>query len=60
MTTTVFDFTSRTIQGKACPLSTYRNKMLLIVNTASRCGSHRSTEAWSNCISAIVPRGSRF
>ena len=32
------DFTARTAQGEAQPLAQYRGHVLLIVNTASRCG----------------------
>jgi glutathione peroxidase len=34
----VYDFTVRSIDGRAVPLSIYRGKTLLIVNVASRCG----------------------
>jgi glutathione peroxidase len=36
--TTVYDFTARTIDGQEKPLSDYRGKLLVIVNTASKCG----------------------
>lgn len=36
--TTVYDFEARQIDGKKVNLSTYRGKVLLIVNTASKCG----------------------
>ena len=36
--TTVFDFTAQDIAGKDVDLSAYRGKVLLIVNTASKCG----------------------
>jgi len=36
--TTLYDFTAVDIQGKEIPLSDYRGKVLLIVNTASKCG----------------------
>jgi glutathione peroxidase len=36
--TTLYDFTAVDIQGKEIPLETYRGKVLLIVNTASKCG----------------------
>src|SRR5262245_41637067 len=34
----VLDFKATDIDGKEVPLSTYKGKVLLIVNTASRCG----------------------
>ena len=35
---TVYDFEASDIQGRSIPLSQYRGKVLLIVNTASACG----------------------
>ena len=34
----VYDFSAKTIDGADEPLSTYRGKAMLIVNTASKCG----------------------
>jgi len=34
----VYDFEANTLEGKPAPLSDYRGKVLLIVNTASQCG----------------------
>lgn len=36
--TSAYDFTATTIEGEALPLARYRGDVLLIVNTASRCG----------------------
>ena len=36
--TELYDFTTRTLAGVPAPLSGYRGKVLLIVNTASKCG----------------------
>ena len=36
--TELYDFTTRTLSGVPAPLSGYRDKVLLIVNTASKCG----------------------
>jgi glutathione peroxidase len=36
--TTVHDFSARDLQGRDVPLSQYRGKVLLVVNTASQCG----------------------
>jgi glutathione peroxidase len=42
MTTTagqsIYDFEAATLDGKPAPLADYRGKVLLIVNTASKCG----------------------
>jgi glutathione peroxidase len=37
-TTSIYDYTATSIDGKAIPLSTFRGKKILIVNVASRCG----------------------
>lgn len=36
--TTAYDFSARSLDGKETPLSTFRGKAMLVVNTASKCG----------------------
>ncbi|QFU21853.1 glutathione peroxidase [Shewanella eurypsychrophilus] len=38
MTTSIYDFSVNNIQGQPVSLSDYKNKVVLIVNTASACG----------------------
>src|ERR1700693_3179500 len=35
---TIFDFTLNTIDGQPAPLATYKGKIVMLVNVASRCG----------------------
>jgi glutathione peroxidase len=38
MTQSIYDFTAETLAGKPAPLSDWKGKVVLIVNTASKCG----------------------
>jgi glutathione peroxidase len=36
--TTIYDFSAKSLSGEEIPLSAFKGKVLLIVNTASKCG----------------------
>ncbi|HVL01111.1 MAG TPA: glutathione peroxidase [Dongiaceae bacterium] len=38
MSDSIYDFSGVTMQGKETPLSNFKGKVLLVVNTASKCG----------------------
>jgi len=35
---TIYDFSAKPLDGREMPLSNYRGQLLLVVNTASKCG----------------------
>jgi glutathione peroxidase len=55
--TSVHDFTARDITGRDVPLSDYRGRVLLIVNTASKCGFTPQYEGLEALHRDLGPRG---
>lgn len=52
-----FDFEATTIDGRPQPLSTWRGQVLLVVNTASRCGFTPQFEGLQSLWRQYGPRG---
>ena len=55
--TTVYDFTAARLDGAAEPLTQYRGDVLLIVNTASKCGLTPQYEGLEELQRRFAPRG---
>lgn len=55
--TNVYDFTATDIAGREVPLADYRGQVLLIVNTASKCGFTPQYEGLEALHRELSPRG---
>jgi len=54
---TVFDFTAKNLTGEAVSLADYRGQVLLIVNTASKCGFTPQYEGLEKLYKELHPQG---
>merc|ERR1711964_90102 len=54
--TSFYDFKPLDKKGSPVPLSTYANKVVLIVNTASKCASHHNTKVSKKSTNPSTPR----
>ncbi len=54
---TIYDFSAKGISGEEVPMSTFRGKVLLIVNTASKCGFTPQYEGLEKLHEELSPRG---
>ena len=55
--TDAYDFTAATIDGKPKPLADYRGQVLLVVNTASKCGFTPQYAGLEQLHEQLGPRG---
>jgi len=53
----IYDFSAKSLQGKSVPLSDYKDKTLLIVNTASKCGFTPQYEGLEKLYEKMSARG---
>ena len=57
MSTTVYDFTAKSLSGEDVPLANFRGQVLLIVNTASKCGFTPQYEGLETLYQKLHPAG---
>jgi glutathione peroxidase len=54
---TAYEFSFQTIDGEPLPFSAFRDKAVLVVNTASRCGFTKQYEGLQNLYDRFKPHG---
>lgn len=55
--TSIYDFSAKSLTGKEVPLSDFQGQVLLIVNTASKCGYTPQYEGLQRLHRELHPRG---
>jgi glutathione peroxidase len=55
--TAIFDYSAKTLDGKDVPLADYRGQVLLIVNTASKCGFTPQYAGLETLYEKLHPKG---
>ena len=55
--TSLYDFSAQSIQGETLSMSTYKDKVLLIVNTASQCGFTPQFKGLEQLHATLGPKG---
>jgi glutathione peroxidase len=55
--TAIFDYSAKTLEGQDVPLADYRGQVLLIVNTASKCGFTPQYAGLETLYEKLHPKG---